>query len=205
MEKDTIFSYLLHLGHQPAFMLAAQFGTLENTSIRTLTMLSERGKLTAGQIAEALGITPASVTQIIKKLEQTETVERMKSTEDSRVTLVAITAKGKALLLDRSLASQAMTDKLFENFTADEVQQLYGLLQKLDNMSGSQEFLDFVHQTLSDDERWSSLDQLSMHFSKAREIMRETRDSSDFENAFRTAIQRWRSSAMASARLDSKS
>lgn len=188
MDKATIFSYLLQLGHRPAFMLATQFGTLENTSIRTLSMLSERGKLTAGQIAEALGITPASVTQIIKKLEQTGTVERIKSTEDSRVTLVVITAKGKALLLDRSLAAQAMTDKLFEKFTPDEVQQLSGLLQKLNETSGSQEFLDFVYDTLSDDDRWSSLDQMSVHFNKAREIMRESRDSSDFEKNLRADI-----------------
>lgn len=83
MDNTEIFDELTRLVHQPAIWVAARtlYGGQNqkpDNSRRLLRILAETtNHLTAGTIADILDIRPASVTQLIKKLETAKYVERV--------------------------------------------------------------------------------------------------------------------------------
>lgn len=67
--------------------IAAQLG-LGATEEKTLLILSGSGPLTAGEIAERTGLTTASVTSLIDRLERKGFVQRVRDTTDRRRVIV---------------------------------------------------------------------------------------------------------------------
>ncbi|TCD54743.1 MarR family transcriptional regulator [Alloscardovia theropitheci] len=193
MDRRQIYTNLSRLGHQPSFIFAAQFGVNRNNSIATLRLLNEKGKLTAGQIAQSLSITPASVTNIIKKLEAAHVAQRIKSEEDSRVTYVVITDSGKKLLRDTSEASQSMTDALFAGFSDSEIDQLNSFLDRLYVNITDEQFSSFIKSIFVSDDQWDAMAQLSTHFERAREIMMSSQDQVEFRQKYYSEMKKWHS------------
>jgi DNA-binding MarR family transcriptional regulator len=76
-------------------------GELTNAQVRALFALGAREEATAGQIAEAARLSPASVTGMLDELEQEGVVTRARSAEDRRRVLVKLTDEGRALVLGR--------------------------------------------------------------------------------------------------------
>ncbi|MBF6611914.1 MAG: MarR family transcriptional regulator [Chloroflexi bacterium] len=60
------------------------------TEEKTLFLLSGRGSLTAGEIATATGLSTASVTGLIDRLERKGFVRRVRDTEDRRRVIVEL-------------------------------------------------------------------------------------------------------------------
>jgi DNA-binding MarR family transcriptional regulator len=60
-----------------------------------LKLLSERGELTAGQLAEATDFSAAFITEVLDHLEAERLVQRRRSTQDRRVVLVQLTSRGR--------------------------------------------------------------------------------------------------------------
>ncbi|MDO8188892.1 MarR family transcriptional regulator [Conexibacter sp. JD483] len=71
---------------------------LSYAQVRALLMLDEQQEATAGQLAKAADLTPASVTAMLDALEQREMIERRRSEEDRRVVVVSLTPAGRELL-----------------------------------------------------------------------------------------------------------
>jgi len=67
--------------------LAEQVG-LGATEAKTLFILSSRGPLTAGEIAKETGLTTASVTSLLDRLESKGCVRRVRDTQDRRRVIV---------------------------------------------------------------------------------------------------------------------
>jgi DNA-binding MarR family transcriptional regulator len=76
-------------------------GDLTNAQVRALFALGAHEEATAGQIAEAARLSPASVTGMLDDLEQRGIVTRTRSADDRRRVLVTLTAEGRALLAKR--------------------------------------------------------------------------------------------------------
>ncbi|WP_257611811.1 MarR family winged helix-turn-helix transcriptional regulator [Oenococcus oeni] len=114
-----------------------------DNSRRLLRVLAETdNNLTAGAIADILAIRPASVTQIIKKLENDEYIQRVRDESDARVVRVKITSKGrKQLELLEDKQSDFQTE-LFDVFDDDERQRFGESLRKLNEHVMSDEYLD---------------------------------------------------------------
>jgi DNA-binding MarR family transcriptional regulator len=96
----------------------------------TLKTLGERGTLTAGQLAEMLGVTPGNVTGILDRLEERGLAVRKPHKEDKRAVAVALTPAGKAMLARLEEASATALDEGFAHLTAAEVRQLVALLER---------------------------------------------------------------------------
>ncbi len=77
--------------------------------------LDERGELSAGELALAARLSPASVTQMLDALAESGNVERARSDSDRRVVLARLTALGKA----RVTAKRAAWRKRWESALAD--------------------------------------------------------------------------------------
>lgn len=76
-----------------------------------LLAFTRRGRLPLGKIGERLQVHPASVTNVIDRLERNGLVRRVPHPTDGRTTLAAITPKGRRLV---ATATDALNTKVFQ-------------------------------------------------------------------------------------------
>ena len=70
-------------------------GALSNAHLRALAVLTREEEVTAGDLARAAELNPATVTAMIDHLERDGYVERRRYDGDRRVCLVVLTPKGR--------------------------------------------------------------------------------------------------------------
>jgi DNA-binding MarR family transcriptional regulator len=90
-------------------------GEISHAQFELLIELDERGELSAGELAQAARISPASVTQMLDGLLETGHVERTRSESDRRVVLARLTPVGRA----RVAAKRAAWRERWERALAD--------------------------------------------------------------------------------------
>lgn len=101
-----------------------------------IKMLSQHDGLTQVELASKLNVTPATVSNMLKRMERDNMIERRRSEEDQRVTHVYLTEQGKQHSDVVCKLFDEMTQKGFGNFTEEELQQAKRIFQKLiDNLS----------------------------------------------------------------------
>ncbi len=69
---------------------------LTHAQCELLVELSDRGPLSAGELASAAQLAPATVTQMLDHLAETGHVERTRSERDRRVVVSSLTASGRS-------------------------------------------------------------------------------------------------------------
>ncbi|MED4935133.1 MarR family transcriptional regulator [Heyndrickxia coagulans] len=173
MKKDEILDKLLEITHQPFLIFVNAVEEKTDNAFETLKLLAAEENVTAGRISEVLDIKPSSVTQIIKKLEEAGTARREKSEQDSRVTIVKMTDKGRESLKERSSISTTLKDVLFQGFAEDELEMLDQYLERMVSNISSEAFHDKLHEVFSNDKRWELFGKMSARFGRAREQMLE--------------------------------
>lgn len=103
-----------------------------------LMVLREFGGTSAADLARDICHDPGSLTRIIDELEGRGLVSRQRSEADRRVTLLALTPKGAALMEATIPHVVGLWNGLLEDFSAAEVKQLIGLLTRLLAAAGGQ-------------------------------------------------------------------
>lgn len=171
MYENNILKLIVEIAHHPFLIFADRIEEKTDNAVETLRLLSSEGDVTAGQISEYLDIKPSSVTQIIKKLEKSETIERIKSNEDARVTLVRLTKKGQESLAHREGTGASLKKEMFKDFSQEELQQFNDYLARLETTILDDSFSERLKQAFADDKRWQQFDEMSAHFSRSREQM----------------------------------
>ena len=68
---------------------------VHRTDMRCMDVLDQRGRLTAGQLAEASGLTTGAVTAMIDRMERAGYVTRVRDPEDRRRVFVELTPEAK--------------------------------------------------------------------------------------------------------------
>ncbi len=104
---------------------------LDRSGYLLLALLENRGQQTMSQIAAAFDLDASTVTRQIAPLERRGFVERQRSTEDRRATLVTITESGRR---ERQLVRRARIAYLaqrLEDWDHDDVELLAGLIDRL--------------------------------------------------------------------------
>ena len=126
MERDGSLSDLLdRCGHY----YTHRIGGSHRGQNSALTWLAEHPNATQKELGEELGITPASLSEVLMKLERKGYVERFKDESDRRFIRVQLTEEGISAL-------DALEEKGIDPFTVlseDEQETLKGLLSKLLN------------------------------------------------------------------------
>lgn len=198
MRKADIILSLVLVSRQPYFMRSRKLDTNADNSLRVLHMLSREGQLTAGQIAQGLSITPASVTQILKKLEAAGTAQRVKSEEDCRVTLVTLTESGQELVEKRKQTVDKVQDELFAGFSQSDLTIFQDYLQRLVDNVMDEEFRADVNEVLGADTQWGEFDRLYEKFvalqSSMDTLAEEERTNDSFAKAHDQWVKHWRGS-----------
>ncbi|QIL50854.1 MarR family transcriptional regulator [Weissella coleopterorum] len=159
MEQNDILENLTELMRQPSLwftMMARgdEHRQRPNNQRRLLRILSTSDQaITAGTIADILDIRPASVTQIIKKLEDEDRVERIKDQQDARIVLIKITQKGCDFLNQLDLTRDKIEDEIFNIFTDAEQAQFGAQLEQLNHHLNSEQFDQRFMEHLSEQQR----------------------------------------------------
>lgn len=96
-----------------------------------LMFLYRQDGLSVTELAEAIGRTQPTVTVLVNKLEKLGYVKRVKSQADQRVTLIALTPKGRELEPVFRSVSDRLNEKLYGNISQDEGLELERLLDKI--------------------------------------------------------------------------
>ena len=104
--------------------------TFARYEVLMLLLFSRRGSLPLGKVGARLQVHPASVTNVVDRLEADGLVRRVPHPSDGRTTLAEITPAGRSLA---ERATTALNAAVFEPvaLTGPQVDQLVGLLRRL--------------------------------------------------------------------------
>lgn len=93
-----------------------------------LMFLYREDSLSIKMLAERVHRTQPTVTVLVNKLEKLGYVERSKSAEDSRVTLIRLTVQGQQLKPIFEQVSETIQDMVYGGMTDEQAEQLESLL-----------------------------------------------------------------------------
>jgi len=107
--------------------IAERFG-LGATEEKTLLILSSVDSLTAGEIAEATGLTSASATSLIDRLERKGFVQRIRDTHDRRRVIVQPNRTRLAEISDVFASLQGAFEGLFDPYDEHQLATIVDFL-----------------------------------------------------------------------------
>src|SRR5437899_4138975 len=103
---------------------------ISDTDFRVLEALLHKGPLPVNTIGPKVWLTPGSISVAVDRLEKTGLVKR-KNTDDRRVRLVELTAKGRALITKTFREHAAVMEEAAGVLSKEERRTLLRLLKKL--------------------------------------------------------------------------
>jgi DNA-binding MarR family transcriptional regulator len=138
INKDSlyyIFLEILRLHYYRSHVLLEEIGVYHGQP-PMLFILNKADGQSQKELARILGVTPATITVMLKRMEKSNLVLRKQDDEDQRISRVYITEEGKEIA---NKAKQVMNDidqECFGNFTVEEKIILRRLLMQMrDNLS----------------------------------------------------------------------
>jgi DNA-binding MarR family transcriptional regulator len=96
-----------------------------------LIELSERGPLSAGDLAAAAQLTPATVTQMLDHLAASGHVERTRSDADRRVVVTCLSAQGEDKVRAKRAVWQERWERILADVNAEDLRVTTRVLQRL--------------------------------------------------------------------------
>ncbi len=106
-------------------------GELSHAQFELLIELSEQGELSAGELATAARLTPATVTQMLEHLAQCGHVERARSQTDRRVVVSRLTPQGARKIEAKRAAWQVRWEGALAGVDANELRAATRVLARL--------------------------------------------------------------------------
>jgi MarR family 2-MHQ and catechol resistance regulon transcriptional repressor len=101
----------------------SDFGVLE--------VLLHKGPLPVNTIGPIVDLTPGSISIAVDRLFEKGLVSRVESTEDRRVRIVALTPRGKALIVSAFRKHAGQMRRVFSELSAEELRGLEAELKKV--------------------------------------------------------------------------
>lgn len=106
-------------------------GSLSLIHLHVLTVIEADGPLSMSRVAESLGVSVASATGIVGRMEERGLVERRHSSTDRRVVLVHPTETGNAVFQELNDARRARLGELLGRLADDELAALLSGLRAM--------------------------------------------------------------------------
>src|SRR5581483_11815219 len=107
---------------------------LSHAQFELLIELDERGELSAGELAVAARISPASVTQMLDGLVESGYVARTRSDSDRRMVLASLTELGRARVAAKRAAWTARWQGALVDVSPREMRSATKVLERLSEM-----------------------------------------------------------------------
>ncbi len=131
---QTFARLLRRLGVMYAKIAGRQSSALEVFSkqeLLTVDVLGVRGSCRMGEIAEYLGVVQSAITPLADRLEAQDIVQRVRSQEDRRVWLVALTERGQELYADQQNVYHAVAAEMLAPLDEAEQNTLISLMGRI--------------------------------------------------------------------------
>jgi DNA-binding MarR family transcriptional regulator len=96
-----------------------------------LFALQKYDGMSNSEMAEFLGVTPATLTNKIKRMEKAGLVIRKRDPEDKRFSRIYMTEKGRGIMAQLKASVREIENKLLMGFSKDEITILRGLVQRI--------------------------------------------------------------------------
>jgi len=133
MSEDPPGWTLAHAGMVASEMIKRALAEkgLKPGHAHVLKMLNDQDPLSQQAILEAIGVDPSVLVSLLNDLEGEDLAVRRRNPNDRRRHIVELSAKGRKLAGDLNEAIAAGEAELFADLTADEINTLCGLLNRL--------------------------------------------------------------------------
>lgn len=112
--------------------------TLTGPQGMVVGLLSRNESLRMSELAEKMGLSMSTVSEIVDRLEKMEAVRRLKSTEDGRVVLVSLTEDFRKESAGKFKEVESIWLKKIESASEDELQKIIDGLDALDRLLGKE-------------------------------------------------------------------
>ncbi len=104
---------------------------LGDSDFRVLEVLLHKGPLPVNTIGPIVDLTPGSISIAVDRLFAKGLVSRIESTEDRRVRIVALTPRGKDLIVPTFRKHSGQMRRVFSELSAEELHTLEVALKKV--------------------------------------------------------------------------
>ncbi len=95
-----------------------------------LRQIDEQGEITMGDLASAFDLSKPTVTEMVRKFDDTGMIQKRRCQSDGRVFFISLTEKGKLLANTNKLESERAVEKIFDKLTAAELATLKSIFDK---------------------------------------------------------------------------
>ena len=116
--------------HAQASLNEARTG-LGDSDFRVLEILLHKGPLPVNTIGPLVGLTPGSISIAVDRLVEKGLVSRVESAEDRRVRIVALTPRGKDLIVPAFRKHAGQMKRVFSELSPEELRALEVALKKV--------------------------------------------------------------------------
>ncbi|MFV0559426.1 MAG: MarR family winged helix-turn-helix transcriptional regulator [Enterococcus sp.] len=136
VSKDEIIALFFQVARQKSAYTREQLEQ-SNPNIgqyRCLVHIAEYEPIRQKELAEALMIRPSSLSELLKKMEQKQWIQRKANETDKRVSYVTLTDEGRQqLTVYKGKRDKYISDRknLLANLSEEEREQFYYLLKKI--------------------------------------------------------------------------
>lgn len=108
---------------------------LQRGQVSVLLELVEEDGITQSDLADSLEVTPATLTNLLNRMEDAGFIVRRRDQTDTRISRVYLSEKGKSVLSQASRLVDEVDSKAFAGFSAEESEKLNYFLQRIhDNL-----------------------------------------------------------------------
>lgn len=98
---------------------------------RLLSLIFSKQSISQKELVDLLDIRPSSLSELLKKLESKELIERTPSEQDKRNMTVTLTAQGKSIVEQMERSRTDFEENVFKMLSAEERETFASLLDKI--------------------------------------------------------------------------
>ncbi|MDF1660694.1 MAG: MarR family transcriptional regulator [Planctomycetota bacterium] len=138
-QDKPLLHLFMHIGHLLEAELRRELALIgvQHGQARVLVNLLQRGSLSQAEIARALSIKPATVTNMLTRMEQASFIERRAHPQHGRKKLTSLTKAGVGAAQKVLAVWQSIESKLFQELENSEREAMRPFLEQvLRNLGG---------------------------------------------------------------------
>lgn len=136
--KPPRFVFLLNLAHRRLQRWVETrpeaWDGISSAQVALLFLLASRNQANIGEIAQALHVAPAAVTNLSKRMEATGLIERVADMGDGRMTRLQLTPSGARAATQSGDVLKELNKRLSEGFSGDELATVARWLTQVGNL-----------------------------------------------------------------------
>lgn len=145
---QLLMKQVMHLYVQRSMYLLREWD-IHPAKAGMLWALKYSGGLSQKELAKKMGITPPSMTAMIKKMEAEQLIEKHQDEKDQRIARIWITEKGKKIADEMDIILKQLEQESFQNMSEEEVMLLRRLLLQIkENLLERQKGAELNHEKI---------------------------------------------------------